>query len=62
MQKLSQMQCTDAEVHAHIDLRNYHIRGLQSLEAGDPMYHAVQSPWYDDLSEPESKEEEMEVM
>ena len=48
-------------------LRNYHLRVLQSLEAGDPMYlqyHAVHSLWDDagNLSEPESEEEEMDVV
>ena len=64
MQKLSQMQCTDAEAHAHCGLRNYQLRGLQSLEAGDPMYHAVQMLWDDagNFSELESEEEEMEVV
>ena len=38
-------------------LRNYHLKVLQSLEAGDPTYHAVQSLWDDagDFSEPESE-------
>ena len=64
MQKLSQMQCADAEAHAHRGLRNYHLRVLQSLEAGVPMYHAVQNLWDDagNFSEPESEEEEMEVV
>jgi hypothetical protein len=44
-------------------LRNYHLKVLQSLEAGDPTYHAVQSLWDDagNFSEPESGDEEMEV-
>ena len=44
-------------------LRNYHLKVLQSLEAGDPTYHAVQSLWDDagNFSEPESEDEEMEV-
>ena len=44
-------------------LRNYHLKVLHSLEAGDPTYHAVQSLWDDagNFSEPESEEEEMEV-
>ena len=44
-------------------LRNYHLKVLQSLEAGAPTYHAVQSLWDDagNLSEPESEDEEMEV-
>ena len=28
-------------------LRNYHLKVLQSLEAGDPTYYAVQSLWDD---------------
>ena len=44
-------------------LRNYHLKVLQSLEAGDPTYHAVQSLWDDagNFSEPGSEDEEMEV-
>ena len=44
-------------------LRKYHLMVLQSLEAGDPTYHAVQSLWDDagNFSEPESEDEEMEV-
>ena len=44
-------------------LRKYHLMVLQSLEAGDPTYHAVQSLWDDagNFSEPESENEEMEV-
>ena len=44
-------------------LRNYHLKVLHSLEAGDPTYHAVQSLWDDagNFSEPESEDEEMEV-
>ena len=58
------MQCADAEAHAHRGLRNYHLRVLQSLEAGDPMYHAVQSLWDDtgNFLESESEEEEREVV
>ena len=45
-------------------LRNYHLRVLQSLKVGDPMYHAVQSLWDDagNFSEPESEQEDMEVV
>ena len=45
-------------------LRNYHLRVLQSLEAGDPMYHAVQSLWDDagNFSDTESEDDEMEVV
>ena len=44
-------------------LRNYHLMVLQSLEAGDPTYHAVKSLWDDagNFSEPESEDDEMEV-
>ena len=44
-------------------LCNHHLMVLQSLEAGDPTYHAVQSLWDDagNFSEPESEDEEMEV-
>ena len=58
------MQFTDAEAHAHRGRRNYYLRVLQSLEAGESMYHAVQRLWDDagNFSEPESEEEEVEVV